>query len=94
MSIQPSLETAKDRLAKAVERLSDAVDARIERESILREGEAEIQRMTADRGRLAGELDSALARSDRLEQANREVSRRLVTAMETVRAVLERHKQG
>jgi hypothetical protein len=29
-------------------------------------------------------------RSNRLEEANREVSRRLVTAMETIRAVLDR----
>jgi hypothetical protein len=29
-------------------------------------------------------------RANRLEEANREVSRRLVTAMETIRAVLDR----
>jgi hypothetical protein len=36
------------------------------------------------------ELDAAQDSSNRLEEANREVSRRLVTAMETIRAVLDR----
>jgi hypothetical protein len=46
--------------------------------------------MTADRSRLASELDTALTRAERLETANREVSRRLVTAMEAIRDVLSR----
>ena len=44
----------------------------------------------ADRARLAQELDNSEARGERLQEANREVSRRLVTAMETIRAVLDR----
>ena len=52
--------------------------------------EAEVQRMNADRSRLAQELDNSEARAERLEEANKEVSRRLVTAMETIRAVLDR----
>jgi hypothetical protein len=46
--------------------------------------------MNSDRSRLAGELDAAESRSERLEDVNKEVSRRLVTAMETIRAVLDR----
>jgi hypothetical protein len=46
--------------------------------------------MSADRARLAEALDSASARAQRLESTNREVSRRLVTAMETIRAVLDK----
>ena len=34
--------------------------------------------------------DTSEARAERLEDANKEVSRRLVTAMETIRAVLDR----
>ena len=41
---------------------------------------------------LLAALDAALARGERLEQANREVSKRLVDAMERVRKVLEQHK--
>jgi Domain of unknown function (DUF4164) len=47
-----------------------------------------VQRMNVDRARLAQELDSAEAKSERLADVNREVSRRLVSAMETIRSVL------
>ena len=68
----------------------DAVAARVEHEQDYSEAEAEVQRMNADRSRLAQELDISEARAERLEEANKEVSRRLVTAMETIRAVLDR----
>ena len=64
--------------------------AELEHEQDYREAEAEVQRMNADRSRLAQELDNSEARAERLEEANKEVSRRLVTAMETIRAVLDR----
>ena len=70
--------------------LDNAVVARLEHEQDYTEAEAEVQRMNADRARLAQELDNSEARGERLEEANREVSRRLVTAMETIRAVLDR----
>lgn len=85
-------DAARTRLRTALERLDSAVDARLEREGALRSVDAEVQRQTADRGRLARELDAALARGERLEQANREVSKRLVDAMEKVRKVLDQHK--
>ncbi|GGD09369.1 DUF4164 domain-containing protein [Aureimonas glaciei] len=88
------LDAVSLRLQQALERLDKAVDGQLERESIVREAEEQVQRMTADRGRLAGELDTALAKSERLEHANREVSRRLVGAMETIRTVLERRQEG
>ena len=47
--------------------------------------------MVTARSRLAQSLDAADARSARLEEANREVSRRLVAAMESIREVLARH---
>lgn len=85
-----TLKEAIDRLAKALDSLENAVDARLEKEADYAEAEAEVQRMNADRARLAQELDSSEARAERLEQTNKEVSRRLVTAMETIRAVLDR----
>lgn len=93
MSGEETLEAASARLKRAVEHLEQAMDAQREREAFLQDAEAEIQRMTADRGRLAGELDEAKAHAGRLEEANREVSRRLVGAMETIRAVIEADKQ-
>jgi chromosome segregation ATPase len=90
MTGEATLKEVIQRLGKAIQGLEDAVAARLERDHDLVETEAEVQRMNADRARLAQELDSSEARSERLEEANREVSRRLVTAMETIRAVLDR----
>lgn len=78
------------RLGTAMESLESAAAARLEHERDYSEAEAEVQRMNADRSRLAQELDNSEARAERLEDANKEVSRRLVTAMETIRAVLDR----
>lgn len=88
------MEKAADRLMRALERLEEAVEARLEHEAGLADAEAEVQRMGADRSRLAEALDGAEARAQRLEGANREVSRRLVDAMETIRAVLDGSRGG
>lgn len=85
-----TLKEVINRLGKAIATLEDAVAARFERDQDYAEAEAEVQRMNTDRARLAQELDASEARAERLEGANKEVSRRLVTAMETIRAVLDR----
>lgn len=85
-----TLKEAISRLGRALEAVEGAVAARLEKEEDFAEAEEEIQRMNADRSRLAQELDASEARGERLESANKEVSRRLVTAMETIRAVLDR----
>jgi septal ring factor EnvC (AmiA/AmiB activator) len=77
-------------LRQALAALDNAVDVRFERERERSEIDAEVRRTHADRSRLAQELDQAEFRANRLEEVNREVSRRLVTAMETIRAVLDR----
>ncbi len=92
MPPDPTFQSASARLEAALRRLDAAVEARAEREATVRNVEEVVQRMTADRGRLAAELDTALSRTERLEGTNREVSRRLVAAMETIRGVLERRK--
>ena len=78
-----------DRLENALAALDDAVDRSAERRREQAEAEEEVQRLNADRARLAEDLDASEARAGRLEGVNREVSRRLVTAMETIRAVLD-----
>jgi len=85
-----TLKEVISRLGQAIGSLEDAVAARLERDQDYVEAEAEVQRMNADRSKLAHELDASEARAERLEAANKEVSRRLVTAMETIRAVLDR----
>ncbi len=90
MTGETTLKEVIARLGKAIDALENAVAARLEHEQDYSEAEAEVQRMNADRARLAQELDNSEARAERLEEANKEVSRRLVTAMETIRAVLDR----
>ena len=90
MTGEATLKEVIARLGKAMDALEQAVGARLEHEQDYSEAEAEVQRMNADRARLAQELDNSEARAERLEEANKEVSRRLVTAMETIRAVLDR----
>lgn len=90
MSAGKSVETAIASLKTALGSLESAIDARFEREKDQGEIEGEVRRVHADRSRLAQELDQSEFRANRLEEVNREVSRRLVTAMETIRAVLDR----
>lgn len=90
MAGDTTLKGAIARLAAAVEALEGAAAGQLQRAQDFSEAEAEVQRMNADRSRLAQELDGSEARAERLGDANREVSRRLVTAMETIRAVLDR----
>ena len=90
MTGEATLKEVIARLGRAMDALETAAGARLEHEQDYSEAEAEVQRMNADRARLAQELDNSEARGERLEEANKEVSRRLVTAMETIRAVLDR----
>jgi Na+-translocating ferredoxin:NAD+ oxidoreductase RnfC subunit len=90
MTGETTLREVIIRLGKAMDTLEQSTLSRLEHEQDYSEAEAEVQRMNADRSRLAQELDLSEARAERLEEANKEVSRRLVTAMETIRAVLDR----
>ncbi|WP_105374755.1 DUF4164 domain-containing protein [Neorhizobium huautlense] len=87
---EKTIEMVISELRAAIGGLESAVDARIERQREAQDVEAEVRRVHADRARLAQELDQSQFRANRLEEVNREVSRRLVTAMETIRAVLDR----
>jgi hypothetical protein len=86
----PATEAALRRLSAALDALDRAVEARLEEDRRRGDLETELHRLGGDRSRLAQSLDAAAARAARLEEANREVSRRLVGAMETIRGVLER----
>ena len=90
MTSQQTLSEVLNRLDKAVTSLEDAVDRQLEVRENYRDAEEEVQRMNSDRSKLATELDTSESRAERLEDVNKEVSRRLVTAMETIRAVLDR----
>lgn len=83
------VKAALEELSKAVDQLNGAVDQRVEQYASVDEIEAEVARMKLDRAKLAETLDESEARVGRLNDANSEVSARLVSAMETVRSVLE-----
>lgn len=90
MTSLQTLSQVLDRLDKAVMALDDAVDRSFEARQQFTDAEEEVQRLNSDRARLAEELDGAEARAGRLEEVNKEVSRRLISAMETIRAVLDK----
>ncbi len=87
------IDAAAKRLATALESL----DAALERRQMADGREAsltdQVAVLGADRSQLAAELDMHAARAQRLDTANREVSRRLDVAMESVRSVIERHER-
>lgn len=85
-----SLAAALDTLNKALDGLEEGLEAAVERRGAVTSGRAEVQRLNADRASLANDLDTAEDRARRLADANAEVSRRIVSAMETVRTVLDR----
>jgi septal ring factor EnvC (AmiA/AmiB activator) len=85
------VELALNRLEMAIGQVESAVERTLDHQRQVAGLETELQRVGTDRSRLAQSLDDAEARSGRIEDANREVSRRLVTAMESIRDVLERN---
>jgi hypothetical protein len=84
-----SLDAALEHLAASLARLEDAVERRLDGDRAFAGHGVEVQALSDDRARLAGELDDSFARLARLETANRDVSRRLGEAIDTIRAVLE-----
>lgn len=76
------------RLERALDALDDAIERRFDSARLERDHDEELHKLSADRSRLAAALDTAEARAARLEETNRDVSRRLVSAMEVIRGVL------
>lgn len=89
MTNAPALRAALERLDLSLAALEAAIERRLDDDRSLGSLEDEIARVGEDRSRLARDLDDERARAGRLEDTNREVSRRLVSAMETIRSVLE-----
>jgi chromosome segregation ATPase len=82
------LDRATRRLNAALDTLEAAINRRHEEDRQRDALEAQLQAFGSDRARLAAELDQVRARSTDLEAANREVSRRLDRASDTIRTVL------
>ncbi len=82
------LDEAMVRLDRALDAFERAVERRKAADEVVSDLEEEIHLLALDRARLARELDEAKARSVELETVNGEVSRRLDSAMESIRTVL------
>ena len=88
-----AIDSATRRLIQALDLLEAAVDRRLEIDrsrAILTE---QVHALDIDRAKLAADLDSQLARSRRLETANRDVARRLDAAMDNIKLVLDAKEQ-
>lgn len=85
----PNLEAALSRLSSALGHLEASVQRRLDRDSSVVSLSQDLQRLGEDRSQLASTLDKSEARAQRLEEANKDVSRRLVSAMESIRTVLD-----
>ncbi len=81
-------DAAAARLERALVRLDASVRSLNGRVRAHARIEADTQKLMAERARLAAELDRETARARRLDDSTAEVSRRLVAAMETIRAVI------
>jgi septal ring factor EnvC (AmiA/AmiB activator) len=81
-----AVEQAIKRLMDALDTLDSAIELRVEDDhGSLTE---QVHAFSADRARLASELDSARARSRELEAVNREAASRLDDAMNAIRSVI------
>jgi len=86
--LEDGITAATARYDRAMARLEQSVKNLGNRVRQHNRIEVDTQRLVHERARLATELDKTSARAKRLDDSAHEVSRRLVEAMETVRAVL------
>lgn len=76
-------------LIAAVDRLAATANRQIVSRRSTSVLETAVQELEADRSDLARKLDAAEARAARLEAVNREVSAKLVAAMEKIRSLID-----
>ena len=84
-----AIEAATRRLMMALEGLEAAAERRREADRAELGLADQVHALGADRSRLASDLDAVTARARVLETTNQEVARRLDSAIETIRSVIE-----
>jgi len=89
MTDQSAIDAAVKRLALALDALDAAVEHRREADGREDGLAKQVHALGADRSQLAAALDGETARARKLEETNREIAKRLDTAMETIRGVIE-----
>lgn len=84
-----AFDAAVKRLALALEALDAAVERRREADRSEERLADQLQAVGIDRTRLAAALDGETARSRRLEETNREIARRIDSAVASIQSVLD-----
>jgi hypothetical protein len=84
-----TIEAAATRLDRAFTRLEASLSVMHARFRTQARVQVDTQKLLAERARFASDLERASSRARRLEDANAEVARRLVVAMDSVNAVLQ-----
>ena len=84
-----AVDQAARRLEAALQSLEIAVQQRLASGVGAEDLAAEVEMLSADRARLAETLDQSQARAVKLESVNRDVSRRLANAIESIRSLIE-----
>jgi len=87
-NLPPRIDAALARFERGLDALETAVAQRLENEMSLADLEEELAVMQDDRGRLALDLDEALARAATVEKTRDEVLRRVERASASVASVL------
>ena len=87
--VMSEIDPAIERLDAALQRLEGAIDTLLSRAGEPEVVKAELAALQADRERLAGELDEALAREHALQGLADEASAALGSAINEVRAALD-----
>ena len=82
------IEGATRRLQTALQALEAALERRLEGDREHTGLADQIHALGVDRSRLAGDLDTAVARARRLETTNREIVERLDAAIDTINKLL------
>ncbi len=88
MTEPSAIDAAVKRLALALDALDAAVERRREADRSEDNLASQLHSLGVDRTRLAAALDGEAARSRQLEDANREIARRLDTAIASIQSVL------
>nr|WP_321455929.1 DUF4164 family protein [uncultured Cohaesibacter sp.] len=91
MSDKTRVDAAWTRLDAAIDALEQSINKRQTKDLSVKALQDDLKRMAEERSELTGSLEKEKSRAQKLAGANEEVSRRLGAAMESVRAVLERH---
>ncbi len=87
-------EQAVQQLEAALQSLEYAVERRLAQSAGADGLAEEVQMLTADRAELAEALDQAKARAAKLDQLNRDASRRIDNAIAAIRDVLASDEEG